>query len=53
MKDMSLSCSVCENSLGVVRVRNDYDLLKILGALCPSCETKGKKMPDIFDGDLK
>lgn len=44
-----LSCSVCEKSICEVMVRRDYDLLKILNALCPDCQKQGKKMPEIYE----
>ncbi len=49
---IDLVCSVCQETVCKLMVKHDYDLLKILGSLCQSCEKQGKAMPEIYN-DLK
>ena len=45
---IDLVCSVCQETICKLMVRYDYDLLKILGSLCQSCEKQGKAIPEVF-----
>lgn len=46
---IDLVCSVCQETICKLMVRYDYDLLKILGSLCQSCEKQGKVIPEVFE----
>ena len=46
---INLCCSICEKPICEVMVKRDYDLLKIVNALCPKCNKQGKRMNEEFE----